>query len=193
MNHLGTFYDLKGMIAFLKIFKMKRSDALFWIVTNSPYKQIQVLIQKFQLNSSDCAVNSFKYREIPFVLTNTNVSIMFYRRRLSGIGCSPIKFAESLAWGVPVIINSGIGNTREIIKKERVGIVVDNFSDITFQKLSHELIHFFIRRRRIALQMQKKAEKYFSLNKRNRAISKDLPKTQSWLERIIVIFLRHAY
>ena len=164
LGSLGTYYDLEAMISFLKIFKMKKSEVFFWIVTNCPYKEVHILIQKSQINSSDYAVSSLDYRKIPFVLTSSDVSIIFYRRRLSRIGCSPIKFAESLACGVPVIINSGIGDIEEIIKKEKVGVVVDYFSDTSFQKLSNELIHFLSEGAPLRSRCRKVAEKYFSLS-----------------------------
>ena len=163
LGSLGTFYDSEGMIAFFKIFKLQQSKAFFWIVTNSPNKKEEVLFQKSQLDNSDYAVNSLEFRDIPFVLTNTDVSIMFYRRRLSRIGCSPIKFAESLSCGVPVIINSGIGDTERLIRKEKIGVIVDTLTEIALEKAAKELTRLLSEGDVLRNRCRRTAEKYFSL------------------------------
>ena len=163
LGSLGTFYELEGMIAFFKIFKMKQSQAFFKIVTNSSHQRVQVLIQKSHLDNSDYAVSNLEYQEVPFALANSDVSIMFYRRHLSGIGCSPIKFSESLSCGVPVIINSDIGDTEELLKKERIGVVVDSLSEMALEKAADELMQLLSEGDRLRNRCRRIAERYFSL------------------------------
>ena len=43
-------------------------------------------------------------------------------------GSSPVKFAEYLASGLPVISTSGIGDIDDLIKKNKIGAIIDEFT-----------------------------------------------------------------
>ena len=80
------------------------------------------MIKTSGLDPEDYSADNLDFSDIPGALSGSDMSVMFYKRELSGAGCSPIKFAESLACGLPVVVNSGIGDTGEIIKKEGIGV-----------------------------------------------------------------------
>jgi len=51
----------------------------------------------------------------------------------------PTKFAEGLASGLPVVCNRGIGDLDEIVEEERVGVLVDNFSEAAYVAAAQRL------------------------------------------------------
>ena len=98
------------------------------------------------------------------LLAQARSSIMFIKPVECKVGSSPTKFGESLAAGVPVIVNSGIGDTEEIIRRNRVGVVVDDLSEIGYEKAAEELMGLLgegeaLRRRCVSV-----AERSFSLD-----------------------------
>ncbi|MDD5072402.1 MAG: glycosyltransferase [Candidatus Omnitrophica bacterium] len=125
LGSTGTFYDLDGMALFFKALKEKIRGAYFWLVTNSAAGEVEGVILGHGIDRHDFAVTGLSRKDIPLALSSSALSIMFYKRRLSSAGCSPIKFAESLSCGLPVVINSGIGDTEEVINRENVGVVAD--------------------------------------------------------------------
>jgi glycosyltransferase involved in cell wall biosynthesis len=62
-------------------------------------------------------------------LSAADVGIAFYRPGISRLGTSPVKVSEYLACGLPVIINSGIGDCDRLFEQSRAGIVVPNFTE----------------------------------------------------------------
>ncbi len=159
----GTFYDLDGMASFFKALKSRARSVFFWLVTNSAIKDVEGLMLKFDIDRQDFAVTNLDYREIPFALSSSNLSIMFYKRNLSSSGCSPIKFAESLACGLPVVINSGVGDTGEIVEREMVGTVVDTSSPENFEKAVEKTLGLLSEGKDLSQRCRLAAKKLFSL------------------------------
>ena len=63
-----------------------------------------------------------------------------------------------MAMGVPLICNDGVGDTAEIVKKYKAGIVINEFSDAVYQRALPEKENFDIS------EITKGANEYFSLN-----------------------------
>jgi glycosyltransferase involved in cell wall biosynthesis len=67
------------------------------------------------------------------------VSIFFIRPTYSKKGSSPTKQGEIMSMGIPVICNSGIGDTDEIIRQTSSGIIVSDFSTAAYDKVIEQL------------------------------------------------------
>ncbi len=73
---------------------------------------------------------------------------------------SPIKFAEYLSAGLPVILREGIGDTEQIIKKYNVGVIIkDNDYESAISELQELLNDKDVYHRCLRL-----ADKEFSIN-----------------------------
>ncbi|MFA5339154.1 MAG: glycosyltransferase [Candidatus Omnitrophota bacterium] len=163
LGSTGTFYDLDGMALFFKALKNKNHKAYFWLVTNSAVKDVEGVMFGHGIDRNDFAVTNLDYRDIPSALSGSDLSIMFYKRRLSSRGCSPIKFAESLSCGLPVVINSGIGDTEEFINKEKVGVIADVSSPGGVEKAVEKASELLSEGEDLSKRCRFAAEKYFSL------------------------------
>jgi glycosyltransferase involved in cell wall biosynthesis len=82
----------------------------------------------------------------------------------SKIFSCPTKFGESLACGLPVVINSGIGDTEEIVRKERIGVVINEFSPRGYKKAAEELKILLSEKDELRYRCRSVAERYFSLD-----------------------------
>ena len=163
LGSVGTFYDLDGMFSFFNYFKKIKKDAFFWIVTNSDRGKVKEMVKNGGLNPEDCMVSNLDFADIPDALSGSDMSIMFYKRNLSGAGCSPIKFAESLSCGLPVVINSGIGDTGEIVEREKVGTVVDTSSPENLAKAVEKTLGLLSEGKDLSQRCRLAAKKLFSL------------------------------
>ena len=56
------------------------------------------------------------------------------------MACCPIKFAEYLACGIPVILTSGIGDTEEIVVSNRIGAVIKNFTEEDYKNAINQIL-----------------------------------------------------
>ena len=62
-----------------------------------------------------------------------DVGLFFIKPTFSKKGSMATKLGEFLATGVPVIINDGVGDSGEIVRKEGVGIVLPELTREAFQ------------------------------------------------------------
>ena len=64
---------------------------------------------------------------------------------------------------MPVIVNSGIGDCDEVILKERVGVVVNDFSLREYERAVGELKSLMFEGNALRMRCIQAAEKFFSL------------------------------
>lgn len=73
-------------------------------------------------------VKQSERKNIPYYLSYMTALTAFYTIKYSVISVSPTKIGEALACGIPVIVNSGIGDTDSILKKLNAGIILQDYS-----------------------------------------------------------------
>jgi glycosyltransferase involved in cell wall biosynthesis len=73
-----------------------------------------------------CVVARAEPREVPAYLSAADAGLLFLLSAPSQSACSPIKNGEYLACGLPVVTSAGIGDYSELVRRERVGVVVDD-------------------------------------------------------------------
>jgi glycosyltransferase involved in cell wall biosynthesis len=74
----------------------------------------------------------------------------------------PTKFAEGLASGLPVVCNRGIGDLDEIVEEEKVGVLVDGFSETAYKDATRRL-GLLLQDPQLATRCRRLAESRYSL------------------------------
>ncbi|MBF0328698.1 MAG: glycosyltransferase [Nitrospirae bacterium] len=169
-----TWYLISEMLDFFKVMRWDIPNALFVFLTqNEPGLFFEAAREK-GINDSGISVIKPQRGAVSELLVEADAGIFFinpYKRYNS----SPVKFGEYLACGLPVIVNSGIGDCDEIIINERVGVVIHEFSEEEYKRAIYELKNLLsegevLRERCRAtalkyLSLQIGAEKYFKIYK----------------------------
>ena len=165
VGNLGSFYGLEQILGFFRFFK-KQDDTFFLrIISNYPKEVIAQRASLKNIGAGDYCVDSLDYRDVPGAFSQAELSLIFYNRRLSGIGCCPIKFAESLASGVPVAISSGIGDCEKIINDDKIGVVLHEFSESEYKSAYEDVEGFSKEREYVSRRCRQAAERLFSLER----------------------------
>ncbi len=163
LGSLGTCYLLKEMVSFFKALKSKKENAIFLIISHSDRRYIENVLKNENLQAPfDYIITELNPEEVPEYLTRCDLSVMFIKPVECKIGCSPTKFGESLAAGVPVVINRGIGDMDDIVRKGRVGVIVEDFNDFHYNEAVDRL-EGLLSDRRIFKRCREIAVKHFSL------------------------------
>ena len=167
LGSLGTFYALVEMIDFFSIIQtnIHFKNPHFRILTNNPSDVIHQAMQLRNIPKRNYSIRQIPHVDLKDALPLADVSLMFYKRSLSGAGCCPTKFGESLACGLPVIINAGIGDTESIIESEKIGVIVKEFTSEAYRDAMERLIPLFSNKEELRLKCHQAAIKHFSLNK----------------------------
>ena len=163
VGSLGTCYLLDKMIDFFKVLNQNRKNAFFLIVSHSPGEIIKEAFLKKGVSCENFAIINSDPKEVPFWIEKSTCSIMFIKEVECKIGSSPTKFAESLAAGIPVVINKGIGDTEEIVQRERVGCVVEGLNEAGYEKAVAHLEDLIKEKNELKNRCKKVARELFSL------------------------------
>lgn len=125
---IGTWYMLDEMLDFFKIAKQLHPKSFFLLLT-SWVDLVKRKAKEKAIDPKDMHVEFVEYDNIPDWLSVADAGIFFIRPSYSKKSSCPTKFAEILACGLPVIINSGVGDTDTYVLKYDLGVVVKRFSD----------------------------------------------------------------
>ena len=142
VGSLGTWYMLDEMLAFFKIQQLKVSNLHFLFLTKDSRDIVYAKAKVLGLNLNDITVVSVPYQKMPSVMKVIDYGLFFIRPSFSKQASSPIKQAEFMAMGIPVICNSGIGDTSEIILEHQSGFVFDELTHASFTSFSFDQIIF---------------------------------------------------
>jgi glycosyltransferase involved in cell wall biosynthesis len=160
---IGTFYLVKEMVDFFKVFAADVPDAVLLIVTNDDAGPMTEHAVSIGVDARCMRVlKGVPFEDMPRY-TNIADDGLFFINPYKKIGSSPIKLGEFLACGVPVMINPGVGDTEEIVRSGRAGVVVNDLSDGSYRKASAELADMMKEGEGLKERCRQTAKKYLSL------------------------------
>jgi len=163
LGSLGTCYLLKEMAEFFKIMKQNK-NAFFLIISHSDRGYIEETFKNEGLKpKEDYCIVDVKPDEVPHYLIWSDVSIMFIKPVECKIGSSPTKFGESLAAGIPVVVNKGIGDTEDIINREGIGVITNSFDVEGYRHACDKLYTLIEENEVLRKRCRETAKKHFSL------------------------------
>jgi len=161
---IGTFYNFSAVIDFYKILSRSIKNAYFLVMSNSPVALTRQIIIDKGISVDKFYLNSVSYENVSRWLNLSDVSLIFYNRKYSREGCCPTKLGESLACGVPVVINDGIGDCSSIIKERNIGVIIKDFAEASYIKGVEDLTQVLKNREDVSKRCKFAAEELFSLN-----------------------------
>lgn len=142
VGSIGTWYMLPEMLDFFAVLKLKKPNAKFLFVTGEKPDFIKNEAIKKNINPEDLIITSVLHDQVPIHLSLFDQSIFFIRPTYSKKASSPTKQGEIMAMGIPLICNSGVGDTDEIVNKYHSGIVINSFDELIYKKAIEENIDF---------------------------------------------------
>ena len=107
--------------------KKKINNAHFLFLTHSDTQLVTQTALNKGIDDSSFTVTHCENHKIPEFLSISDAGIFFINSYMK-LGSCPIKFAEYLSCGLPVVLNPGIGDTETIVNANNIGVVVKDFS-----------------------------------------------------------------
>ncbi len=150
---LGTWYMFDKMVEYFNAVKNAYPKAFFLILNKSEHKYAKQFLESSGVEVSDYLIKVVSPDVVYKYLWATDIGIFFIKPSFAKQSSSPTKLAEYLACGLPVIGNSGVGDTEEIILGNNLGSIVYRFNDEEFKRafeiaLSYTREHDFQNRAR---------------------------------------------
>jgi len=139
---------------------------VFRIISHTEKAFIEKALKNKMLEeNTDYVIMNVRPEEVPSAIAEADLSIMFFHKRLgSDAATSPVKFAESLAAGVPVIVNKGTGDVDEYVDSRRIGVTVTDFSQEGYARAIDGILELLRDRPGLRDRCRGTAKEYFSLD-----------------------------
>lgn len=135
VGSIGTWYMLDEMLDFFKVQYEKNSNLkLLFVTGESPQHILEKAVER-NIPREALIITSTSHKYVPLHISLFDCSIFFIRPTFSKKASSPTKQGELMAMGVPVICNSGVGDTDAIINKYNAGKVLQNLTDEEYKKI----------------------------------------------------------
>jgi glycosyltransferase involved in cell wall biosynthesis len=132
LGSAGGWYMTKEMFRFFKMLSDKYPEYVMLFLTKDDPAIIKEEAGQAGI-SRDKIIIAYSQRDrLPQFLALSTCGIFFIRNTFSKIASSPTKHGELLAMGIPVICND-IGDTGSIVESTQTGIVINDFSEQSFQ------------------------------------------------------------
>lgn len=130
IGSLGTWYMMDEMLDFFKA--MIRYDGFvnsnFIIVSYFARDLIIKSAKRKGIDAEKIKILHLPHSQVPSILSLCNLGIVFIRpyERMDSF---PTKIGEYLACGLPIVLNKGMGDAEEMVKENKVGVVIDKFEE----------------------------------------------------------------
>lgn len=164
LGSLGTWYLIKEMVDFFTIAKTQIPDSHFLILTMSDHNIARKILHIKGQTEADFTILNSPPSSVQDYLSLADAALIFIKPVFSKLSSSPTKFAECLSCGLPVVINSNIGDCDRLIRSNRIGIIVEEFSNNNYRKAVEELKLLMNAGEDFRERCRKAAEDYYSLN-----------------------------
>ena len=124
---LGGWYMTREMLDFVDEIR-KRGDPIRALFLTNTVDAATLS----RLDQAGVTVKMAPPEQVPNWLSQCRSAFFFIRATPSKIASCPTKLAEALAMGLPVLTGPGVGDVDEILRRENVGFVLDDFSRESF-------------------------------------------------------------
>ncbi|MBW6480179.1 MAG: glycosyltransferase [Bacteroidales bacterium] len=161
LGSVGTWYLLDEMLLFFKKLKSRFPDARFLFISGDEPSHIKRKAGETGIDPDDIIVARASRENVPAYLSLSDASIFFIKPVFSKKASSPTKQAEIMSMGIPVICNSGVGDTDLIFAGNDVGLVLKDFSETVMERGIGELDGLL---KLDPVQIRNKAIKLFNLD-----------------------------
>jgi glycosyltransferase involved in cell wall biosynthesis len=125
-------YLLEEMARFFLEVQRLRPRAYLRILTMSSKLNAESRLRSIGLRPEDFWVGRVAPAEVPHYLRCARLGLSFRKPTFSQIAASPTKIPEYLAAGLPIVANTGIGDTDDLLTGEKVGVVLSAFDEKSY-------------------------------------------------------------
>jgi glycosyltransferase involved in cell wall biosynthesis len=134
VGSIGTWYMLSEMLDYFKSILDKKPNAKFLFVSGENPETIKSQAKNKGIATEKILIKSVLHKDVPLMMSLFDSSIFFIRSTFSKKASSPTKQGELMAMGIPLVCNSGIGDTDGIVEKYNAGVAINDFSQRTFEE-----------------------------------------------------------
>jgi glycosyltransferase involved in cell wall biosynthesis len=119
LGSLGPTYLTNEMMDVFKVLLKKRPNSKFLIIANNDHHLAIKAAKEKEIDPQKLIIVKGTKEEIPYLVAQANLSVLFYHPSFGKKACSPVKLGELMAMNIPVIGNTQIGDLDSFLDLEK--------------------------------------------------------------------------
>ena len=139
LGSIGTWYMLDEMFDFFNVLLETKKNAKILFITQDNKGEIYKKGIAKGIPAERIIIHPANRNEVPIYLCLSDVSIYFIKPLYSKKASSPTKTGEIMAMGIPIITNSGIGDSDKIISGSKTGLLINTFTKDEYSKVISQI------------------------------------------------------
>jgi len=160
---LSGWFRTDWLAAWLSAIATDNLNTRFDIVTRDDANRVRATLDPKGALGNRLSIGPRPSEEMPDAIRDHNLSVMFYAGgEVSELGRSPTRLAEVLGCGLPIVANAGVGDVADIVRQNRVGVIVDG-SDPAQMKAALDDLKILMQDPDLPRRCRATAETVFSL------------------------------
>jgi len=159
---VGTWYLLDEMVQFASL-GLPLHEVRLLILNADERSRIRAALDRSPALRGRASSIGIPPKAVPGYLAGSDVGLSFRKSTFSQRASSPIKVAEYLASGLPVVSTPGVGDLDEQLATERVGVTVSGTDPSALQEVWPRLTDLTMDPT-VAERARAAAERHYSLN-----------------------------
>jgi glycosyltransferase involved in cell wall biosynthesis len=162
LGSIGTWYLLDEMLDFFKQLSIHKQNVKFLFITPDDKSIIYEKADAKKISRDKLIIQSASRKEVPLYLSLSQLSLYFIKPVYSKKASSPTKTGEIMALGIPIVTNSGIGDSDNIIMDSGSGVLIHAFTNEEYNRIINQIDVLLAADK---TKITAAAQKYFSLEK----------------------------
>lgn len=162
LGSIGTWYMLDEMLDFYKCLSDTMPNAKFLFITPDKKSDIISKAELKGISEEKLIIHSASRKDVPMYLSLSDIAIYFIKPMYSKKASSPTKTAEIMGMGIPIVTNSGIGDSDKIITDSEAGLLISEFTNNEYMRIINQI---GVLLKTDKTKITAASESYFSLEK----------------------------
>lgn len=162
VGSIGARYVFESVGQLLSTALKRGLDAKLRVLTPVNPQVVDELLTRAGVARGTWSVARVAHADMPRELASQHAGLMVLTQGISEHGCSPTKVGEYWAVGLPVVITPNISDTDEIIREDRVGVVIKGPEQSCCEDALDRLLDL-IQDPELPLRCRHAAERHYSL------------------------------
>ena len=139
VGSFGGWYLTEETVDFLKTSKEMKPHTFALILTQSDPKMLRSLLEERGFREGDFLIKKVLPSEISSYLVTADIALSFIKPCYSKQASSATKNAEYFACGLPVIASTGTGDTDEMMREDKTGVLIEDFKPESYRNALLEI------------------------------------------------------
>jgi glycosyltransferase involved in cell wall biosynthesis len=140
VGSIGNRYLFDRVVEFAAFAHRRLGRVRLRVLTRTVPETVHEFFRRRGLPSGVASVDYVPHAQMATELAQQDAGLFLFTRGLSEHGCSPTKIGEYWASGLPVVITPNVSDTERIVRQERVGVLLPEFSALAYEHALDELL-----------------------------------------------------